>query len=126
MDRKNIIIFNPDEMRADVPGRLGNISNVTPNMDRFVKNDAVSFSQVYCQNTVCVPSRCSFLSGLYPHVLGHRTMEHAIDSEFSPMFKELKEAGYYVWMNNRNDFIPNYKVEAFKENTDITYFPEAP
>ena len=126
MVKPNVIIFNPDEMRADVMGHLGNNAKVTPNIDYFVKNDAVSFAQAYCQNPVCAPSRCSFLTGLYPHVFGHRTQDQVIKSECSPMFKELKDSGYFVWMNNRNDFIPNYNVEAFKENASTVYFPRGP
>ena len=74
----HIIIFNPDEMRADAMSHLGNPAAVTPNLDRFAEEDAVSFSRAYCQNPVCVPSRCSFFTGLYPHVYGHRTMSHLL------------------------------------------------
>lgn len=70
MEKKpNIIIFNPDEMRWDALSHMGvNQAAVTPNFDSFMLNDAVSFSNAYCQNPVCVPSRCSFFTGLYPHV----------------------------------------------------------
>ena len=128
MKKPNILIFNPDEMRADVLGHLGNLAGVTPNMDAFVQTDAVSYADAFCQNPVCVPSRCSFFTGLYPHVLGHRTMEHTIDihGEVKPMFQELKEDGYYVWMNYRNDFIPNNDVDAFNANADETFIPRGP
>lgn len=76
--RPHIIIFNPDEMRADALHHLGNTAAVTPNLDRFASEDAVSFSAAFCQNPVCVPSRCSFFTGLYPHVMGHRTMAHLL------------------------------------------------
>ena len=69
----HIIIFNPDEMRGDALAHLGNPASITPNLDAFAANEAVSFGQAYCQNPVCVPSRCSFFTGLYPHVRGHRT-----------------------------------------------------
>ncbi len=101
--RPNIIIFNPDEMRADTMGHLGNPAAVTPNLDRFVKEDAVSFSHAYCQNPVCVPSRCSFFTGLYPHVHGHRTMSYLLHPGETTLLKELRDSGYYVWMNDRND-----------------------
>ena len=65
--RPTIIIFNPDEMRADSLHHLGNEASHTPNLDDIIKNDAVSFSNAFCQNPVCVPSRCSFMTGLYPH-----------------------------------------------------------
>ena len=106
MDRHpDIIIFNPDQMRADALRHLGNPASVTPNLDRFQQTDAVSFRNAFCQNPVCVPSRCSFATGLYPHVYGHRTMAHLLRSHESSIFSELKDAGYDVWMNARNDLI---------------------
>ncbi|MFV0353263.1 MAG: sulfatase-like hydrolase/transferase [Oscillospiraceae bacterium] len=101
--KPHIIIFNPDEMRADALGHLGDASAVTPYLDQFAKTEAVSFSRAYCQNPVCVPSRCSFFTGLYPHVRGHRTMSYLLQPGETTLLKELKEAGYYVWMNDRND-----------------------
>ncbi len=57
--KPHIIIFNPDQWRGDVMGHLGNPAAVTPNLDRLVEEEAVSFEQSYCQNPVCTPSRCS-------------------------------------------------------------------
>lgn len=104
MNKKpHIIIFNPDEMRWDTMSHMGNPAAVTPNLDAFARQDAVSFSNAFCQNPVCVPSRCSFFTGLYPHVHGHRTMTHLLRPGEDSLLKELKEAGYHVWMNDRND-----------------------
>ncbi len=103
--RPHIIIFNPDEMRADTLGHLGNPASVTPNLDAFAKSEAVSFSRAYCQNPVCVPSRCSFFTGLYPHTAGHRTMTYLLRPGEETLFSELKRQGYYVWMNARNDLL---------------------
>lgn len=101
--RPHIIIFNPDEMRWDTMGHMGNPAASTPFLDRFAETEAVSIDRCYCQNPVCVPSRCSFATGLYPHVFGHRTMAHLLRPHEKSMFQELREAGYYVWMNTRND-----------------------
>lgn len=103
--RPNIIILNPDEMRWSAMSHMGNPAAKTPALDRFAAEEAVSFSRAYCQNPVCVPSRCSFFTGLYPHTRGHRTMQYLLHSEESSLFSELKQAGYYVWMNARNDLI---------------------
>ncbi len=104
-NRPHIIIFNPDEMRADSMGHLGNPAAATPFLDHFARHEAVSFSRAYCQNPVCVPSRCSFFTGLYPHVMGHRTMSYLLRPGEATLFSELKNAGYYVWMNDRNDLL---------------------
>lgn len=106
MNRKpNIIIINPDEMRWDTMRHMGNAAAVTPALDNFAFNDAVSFSNAYCQNPVCVPSRCSFFTGLYPHTTGHRTMGYLLREQETSLLKELKDAGYYVWTNARNDLV---------------------
>ena len=65
--KPNIIIFNPDEMRADAVGHLGENGACTPFLDEMARTEAVSFRNAFCQNPVCVPSRCSFTTGLYPH-----------------------------------------------------------
>lgn len=103
--RPDIIIFNPDQMRADALAHLGNPASITPNLDAFAASEAVSFRNAFCQNPVCVPSRCSFATGLYPHVRGHRTMAYLLEEGESSIFSELKDAGYYVWMNARNDLV---------------------
>ncbi|MDD3429496.1 MAG: sulfatase-like hydrolase/transferase [Oscillospiraceae bacterium] len=120
--RPHIIIFNPDEMRADTLGHLGNAAAVTPNLDSFAATEAVSFRNAYCQNPVCVPSRCSFFTGLYPHTHGHRTMSYLLRPGESTLFKELKEAGYYVWMNDRNDLTAG-QISGWTEShaTEIYY-----
>jgi len=64
MKKPNIVIFNPDQMRQDSLGHFGNPAAITPNLDKFASEDAVSFRNAFCQNPVCVPSRCSFLTGL--------------------------------------------------------------
>ena len=106
--RPHIVIFNPDQWRGDVVGHLGNPAAVTPNLDRFAAADAVSFRWAFCQNPVCTPSRCSFMTGWYPHVRGHRTMFHMLHPERGEpvLLKALKDQGYFVWWGGKNDLTP--------------------
>lgn len=120
--KPNIIIFNPDEMRADAMAHLGNPAAVTPNLDRFAQEDAVSFANAYCQNPVCVPSRCSFFTGLYPHVHGHRTMSYLLHPGEDSLFKELRDSGYYVWMNDRNDLVAGQIPGWAESHADEIYY----
>lgn len=120
--KPNIIIFNPDEMRWDSMGHLGNPAACTPNLDQFANNEAVSFEHAYCQNPVCVPSRCSFTTGLYPHVNGHRTMTYLMREKETSLFKELKEAGYYVWLNSRNDLVAGQIPGLAESHADEIYY----
>lgn len=120
--RPHIIIFNPDEMRADAMGHLGNPAARTPFLDELARTEAVSFRHAACQNPVCVPSRCSFFTGLYPHVHGHRTMAHLLRPGESCLLSELKANGYYVWMNDRNDLHAAQYPGWFEQNaTEVFY-----
>ena len=111
--RPNIVILNPDQMRADSLHHLGNEAAVTPILDAL-SEEGVSFSRAFCQNPVCTPSRCSFMSGWYPHVAGHRTMTHMMHEWEPVLLKELKDSGYQVWMNQRNDLLPAQNKDYYK------------
>lgn len=104
--RPHIVLFHPDQWRGDVLGHLGNEGAVTPNLDRLVERDAVSFRYAYCQSPVCTPSRCSIMTGWYPHVRGHRTMHHMLRPEEPMLLRTLKECGYFVWWGGKNDVVP--------------------
>lgn len=105
-ERPNLLIFVADQMRADSLGHLGNPAAITPNFDSIPKEDGVSFRNAYCQNNVCVPSRCSFLTGWYPHTKGHRTMHYMLEKDDPMLLKTLKNQGYNVLWLGRNDVIP--------------------
>lgn len=118
----HIIIFNPDQWRGDVLGHLGNPAAVTPNLDKLVETEAVSFNQTFCQNPVCTPSRCSFMSGWYPHIKGNRTIFHMMQPEDPVLLRTLKENGYFVWWGGKNDLIPN--DANFDDYCDVKYVPK--
>ncbi len=123
-ERPHIVLFNPDQWRGDVLGHMSNAAAVTPTLDQWVQTDAVSFRHAYCQNPVCVPSRCSFMTGWYTHVRGHRTMYHMLQPDEPMLLKALKEHGYFVWWGGKNDVVPGqYGFEAY---CDVKYTPERP
>ncbi len=119
----HIIIINPDQMRADSMGHLGNQAAHTPHLDNFAK-EGVSFSNAFVQNPVCTPSRCSFMSGLYPHVHGHRTISYMMHTEEPVLLKELKQEGYHVWINGRNDLISAKGRKPFKSYANTVFTPK--
>lgn len=122
MKRPNIVVINPDQMRADALHHLGNEASFTPNMDALAE-EGVSFSNAYCQNSVCVPSRCSFMTGLYPHVHGHRTMGYLLRDGEENIFKEMKDNGYFVWSDGRGDLLAGQDRKWLEKNIDVLYEP---
>jgi arylsulfatase A-like enzyme len=122
--RPHLLIFNPDQWRGDVLGHTGNAAAVTPNLDRMVQTDGVSFRNAFCQNPVCTPSRCSFMTGWYPHVRGHRTMHHMLRADEPVLLRTLKEAGYYVWWGGKNDLVPGQY--GYEDYCHVKYQPRRP
>lgn len=108
--KPNILLFVADQMRSDSLGHMGNPASITPNLDNITQ-EGVSFRNAYCQNPVCVPSRCSFLTGLYPHTTGHRTMHFLQNPDEPNILKVMKQAGYEVIWVGRNDVIPGDRTK---------------
>jgi arylsulfatase A-like enzyme len=122
--RPHIVIFNPDQWRGDVLGHMGNRAALTPHLDRMAQTDGVSFRYAFCQNPVCTPSRCSFMTGWYPHVRGHRTMFHMLRRDEPVLLRTLKENGYLVWWGGKNDLVPGQN--GYDEYCHVKYEPPRP
>lgn len=122
--RPHIVIFNPDQCRADAIHHLGNRASVTPNFDHLAETEGVSFSQAFVQNPVCTPSRCSFMTGLYPHDTGHRTIHSMAQKHEKTLLQSLKESGYFVWWGGKNDLISADR--DFSEVCDVKNTPKKP
>ncbi|NOZ26888.1 MAG: sulfatase-like hydrolase/transferase [Chloroflexi bacterium] len=100
----NFIFFMPDELRAESVGCYGHPNAVTPNMDALAA-EGVRFDQCHVQHPVCSPSRCSLMTGWYPHVRGHRTLWHLLRPDEPNLLRYLRQAGYDVIWFGRNDLL---------------------
>ena len=68
----------------------------TPNMDRLFF-EGVSFENFFVTQSICSPSRASFLTGTYPHIHGVNQNNKHVDpkwDDFKPYNFYLKSAGY--------------------------------
>ena len=100
--RPNFLFVISDQMRADALAVSGNAFTVTPNLDRLA-HTGVRFSNAYCPQALCTPSRGAMLSGVYPHTSGlDHNLYNVPDALTDPEFKLqpvwpmlLRNAGYY-------------------------------
>ena len=60
----NIVHIIIDDLRTEL-GAYGISSAVTPNIDKLAR-EGVTFDRAYCQQSVCGPSRNSFMTGRRP------------------------------------------------------------
>ncbi len=120
MEKQNILFFIADQFRGDCLGFLGNEEVQTPNYDRLAK-EGIVFENAFCQNPVCVPSRCSFNTGWYPHSKGHRTIHYFLDKGDPSMMKSLKKAGYHVYLMGKSHYFHRKDEEELKATCDYEY-----
>jgi choline-sulfatase len=116
----NFILFNPDEMRAESIGCYGHPVAQTPTLDRL-SAEGTRFENAYVQHPVCTPSRCSFMTGWYPHVRGHRTLWHLLRPEEPNLLAYLKEAGYDVRWWGKNDLL---SADSFEKSVTEVHRPQ--
>ncbi|HEX5097506.1 MAG TPA: sulfatase-like hydrolase/transferase, partial [Acidimicrobiia bacterium] len=91
----------------------GNPVARTPHLDALAAR-GTRFAQAYSQHSACAQSRISMQTGWYPHVAGHRTLDHLLQPWEPNVFKTLRAAGYYVaWAGIRGDtFAPGVTAES--------------
>ena len=93
MNRPNIIILYTDQQRWDTIRYAGNPHINTPNLDRLAQ-DGVLAENAFCNNPVCMPSRQSMLSGLYPSTVGCMTNGIEMREDIWTLPRILKSYGY--------------------------------
>lgn len=121
--RPNLLLFTPDQLRADVPGCFGHPVASTPNIDALAAR-GTRFAQAYGQHSVCSPSRVSFMTGWYPHVRGHRSLDHLLQPHEPNLLRDLRRAGYTVaFAGERGDVFAPGVTEA---STDFCGFLTRP
>lgn len=78
---KNVVYLFSDELRQDALGCYGNPAGPmqTPHIDAIAKH-GILFENCFCNSPVCVPSRVSLLTGLYPEDTGVYDNEAALPS----------------------------------------------
>lgn len=68
----------------------------TPNMQRL-QDEGVTFNNYYVTQSICSPSRASFLTGTYPHIHGVNQNNRHVDPDwetYKPYNSHLQNAGY--------------------------------
>ena len=65
LDQPNILILHADQQRYDSLGCTGNPYVRTRNLDRLA-SEGTLFTRHISSNTICMPSRASLFTGLYP------------------------------------------------------------
>lgn len=109
-DKPNIIFILTDNHGAWTLGCYGNKEIQTPNIDRLAK-EGMLFTRAFCNNSVCSPSRATFLTGLLPSQHGvHAYIPESAQigpkayctiQEFRTLPKILADSGYVCGLSGK-------------------------
>ena len=115
----NVVLLIADQMRGDALGFLGSPNARTPNLDRLA-GQGVSFDNYFVNNPVCLPSRKSIFSGLYPHQHGSLTNRDGKPMEIAgSMVEHFKKRGYRVGYMGKNHTFRDSALESAADTAHI-------
>ncbi len=114
-DRPNIVFFIADDISQDDFGCYGHPVIKTPQIDALA-GDGMRFDNAYLTISSCSPSRCSIITGRYPHNTGAPELHTKLPDEQVRFPELLREAGYYTVLSGKNHMFGN-KDRAFDRIT---------
>ena len=106
MDRPNILLLYTDQQRWDALGASGHPDIQTPNLDRLCA-EGLNCDHFFVQNPVCMPSRISMLSGLYPSTLGIVRNGITVSTDTVILPHLLRNYGYHSANMGKLHFLPH-------------------
>lgn len=94
--RPNVLLLYTDQQRWDtIHYHAQNELIHTPNLDALAKSGAL-FTRCFCNSPVCMPSRQSMLSGLYPSTVGTTCNGIHMPEELDHLATMLSPYGYHT------------------------------
>lgn len=100
-DRPNFVFFIVDDVSVEDLGCYGHPTIQTPNLDQLA-NNGLRFENAYLTISSCSPSRCSIISGRYPHNTGASELHTSLPSDQFMFPKALRDSGYYTVLSGKN------------------------
>jgi arylsulfatase A-like enzyme len=85
--KPNLILFLPDQQRADTLACYGGVKVRAPNLNKLA-SESVIFERTYVTHPVCTPSRSSLMTGTWPHINGCTRNSVPLDGRFR-VFPEM-------------------------------------
>ena len=91
--KPNVLLIMSDQHKRSCMGAYGDTVARTPNLDHLAAK-SVRFTNVYCANPVCTPSRASLMTGLYSHNHEAQDNSHSYSAQHKTMAHHFGAAGY--------------------------------
>jgi arylsulfatase len=93
--KPNLIVFLPDQQRADTIACYGGKKVHSPNLDKLAA-ESVVFERAYVTHPVCTPSRSSLMTGTWPHINGCTRNSVPLDRRFRVFPEMMEDKDYHT------------------------------
>lgn len=94
-EQPNLVLIIADDMAWDDAGFSGNEGVATPNLDRLA-DGGMRFTNAFLTASSCSPSRCSIITGRYPHQTGAEELHWPLPKDQITFVEKLREIGYWT------------------------------
>ncbi|MGH9750629.1 MAG: sulfatase family protein, partial [Candidatus Polarisedimenticolia bacterium] len=94
-ERPNLLVILADDLGTGDLGAYGNPAVKTPHLDRLARS-GLRFDRAFLTISSCSPSRCSLLTGRYPHATGAGDSHDPLPASQTTVAETLRAAGYYT------------------------------
>lgn len=111
-EQPNILVVMSDQHRHDALGGIDGSAYHTPHLDRLAR-EGVRFTDAYCNNPICVPSRSSFITGRTTNQIEVWSLSDALRSDEVTWPSVLGAAGYETVVSGRTHAWWFDKVHGF-------------
>ncbi|MEE2640126.1 MAG: sulfatase [Planctomycetota bacterium] len=104
-DRPNFVFIVVDDVSQNDLGCYGHPTIRTPQLDRMAR-EGLRFENAYLTISSCSPSRCSMITGRYPHNTGACELHTNLPEGQFQYPEALRKAGYYTVLSGKNHMGP--------------------
>lgn len=91
----NVLLIMSDQHKRSCMGAYGDTIAHTPNLDALAAK-SIRFTDAYCANPVCTPSRASLMTGLYSHHHEAQDNTRSYSSRHKTMAHHFAAADYHT------------------------------
>lgn len=91
----DIVLITADDLSAEDIEPYGHPTIRTPRLLRLA-GEGMRFERAFLTSASCSPSRCSTLTGRYPHATGAGRLHDPLPEDQVTFLEPLRRAGYYV------------------------------
>lgn len=118
---KNLLFIMSDQHLKTASGCYGNTEVKTPNIDEIARG-GIRFKSAYCQAPVCVPSRGSIVTGLYPHRHGARVLKDPLPANSRTVGHYFQKHGYVTGAIGKMHFVDESNRHGFQHRLNEADF----